>query len=325
MAVNADLLGDLEARTAAVDAALDRELTGGSPTYLHDACRHLVRAGGKRLRPGLLLLVAEAVDPDGDDRGHLPAAAAVELVHTLSLIHDDIIDDDDRRRGVPSVHAAWDRPTGIVAGDLLYARAFDLVTRVEAPDGARLEAARRLAEACRTLSEGQALDMTLQGRGEPPAEEEYLRIVEEKTGSLFAAAAEIGALLAGGDDLQREAADAYGRALGVAFQLHDDVLDVVGTADVIGKPVGSDLLAGKSTLVSIHAEGHDVDVSRARVADEGLAACLDDLEAAGSLEYVGRRADRYVARALSALEAFEPSPARETLAELAKFAVERER
>lgn len=323
MAVELDLDGVLEERTAAIDAALDRELTGGSPTYLHDACRHLVEAGGKRLRPGLLLLVAEAVDPD-DERDYLPAAVAVELVHTLSLIHDDIIDDDDLRRGVPSVHVTWDRPTGIVAGDLLHARAFDLITRTEAPPEVQLESARRLATACRRLSEGQALDMTLDGRGEPPSEEEYLRIVDEKTGALFAASAEIGALLAGADDLQVESAGAYGRALGIAFQLHDDVLDVAGSTDVLGKPVGSDLLSGKATMVSIHAEGHGVDVSPGRVAEEGVGACLEDLEEAGSLDYVGRRARRYVGRALSALEAFEASKARASLSEVAKFAVGRE-
>lgn len=325
MAANVDLVDDLEERTATVNAALDRELAGGSPRYLYDACRHLVEAGGKRLRPVLLLLVAETVDPDGELDGYLPAAVAVELVHTLSLIHDDIINDDDLRRGVPSVHTAWDRSTGLVAGDLLYARAFDLVTRVEAPPATQLEAVRRLAGACRSLSEGQALDMTLDGEGGPPSEEEYLRIVEEKTGALFAAAAEIGALLAGGDDMEVDAASDYGRALGTAFQLRDDVLDIAGTTDVLGKSVGRDLLAGKATLVSIHAEGHDVDVTPGRVDVKGVGVCLDDLEDAGSLDYVERRAQRYVGRALSALEAFEPSEARGTLAELAKFAVERER
>lgn len=325
MAVNADLEGVLEERAAAIDAALDRELSGGAPTYMHEACRHLVEAGGKRLRPVILLLAAQAVDPECGDRDLLPAAVAVEFVHTLSLIHDDIIDDDDLRRGVPAVHETWDRSTAIVAGDLLYARAFELVTRVEVAASARLEAAQLLADACRELSEGQSLDMTLYGRGEPPTEEEYLRIIEEKTGSLFAAAAEMGVRLAGGDDEQARAADAYGRALGVAFQLQDDVLSVTGSTEVLGKPVGSDLVDGKTTLVTIHAQQHGVDISPESVAARGLEDCRAELEEAGSLDYVDRQASRYVGRALSALEAFEPSSARANLAEIAKFAAERER
>lgn len=319
-----ELEAEIRDRTVAIDAALERELAGGSPRSLHEAGRHLVRAGGKRLRPGLLLLAAEAVDPNGSLEGRLPAAVAIELVHTLSLIHDDVIDDDDLRRGVPSVHVAWNQSTAIVAGDLLYARAFELVGQTSAPPETRLECTRVLARACQRLCEGQARDLALTHDG-PEGEAEYLRTVAEKTGALFAAATEIGARLAGDDAAVAAALARYGESLGMAFQLHDDVLDVTATTDALGKPVGSDLTGGKPTLVTIHARQQGVDVRPQEADADGLECCRARLEDAGSIEYVGREADRHVASALDALEAVPASPARATLGELARFAVRRER
>lgn len=324
MSADVDLWTALERRTGPVDDVLAAELSGGRLRYLYEAARHLVEAGGKRLRPAILLLTAEAVDPDGDNRDRLPAAAAVELVHTLSLIHDDIVDDDAFRRGVPSVHVAWDRPTGIVAGDLLYARAFELVADANAPAGARLASTRVLARACRRLSEGQARDMAHPDRGHA-TEAAYLKTVESKTGALFEAAAEMGAILGGGDDRAVRAAASFGRSLGTGFQLQDDVLDVSGSTDILGKPVGSDLQTGTVTLVTIHARRHDVDVSPRRMEDGGFDEFRADLEDAGSLEYVRGVAERYVERALADLDAIPSSPARDTLADLAAHAVARER
>lgn len=324
MAVETNPLQELRERTAAVDAALEAEVADGSPQYLHEAARHLVQAGGKRLRPAVLLLFAEAVDPEGDEEDYLPAAVAVELVHTLSLIHDDVIDDDDLRRGTQSVHLEWDESTAIVAGDLLYARAFAKLAETPTPTDTRLECVQILAENCQGLCEGQARDMRLVGHGET-TEEAYLQTVSNKTGSLFAAAAEIGALLGGADDEVATAAAEYGRTLGIAFQLHDDVLDVTGSADELGKPVGSDMEAGKTTLISVHAAQHGVEVGAERASTAGTAPHLADVEAAGSLDYVNRLTDRYLARALSELEVLPPGPARESLADIAIYAVERRR
>lgn len=324
MSVDVDLLAALERRAQPVDEMLTSILSTGTPGYLYQASRHLVGAGGKRIRPAVLLLVAEALEPDGDDADRLPAAVAVELVHTLSLIHDDIVDDDGLRRGVPSVHVAWDRPTGIVAGDLLYAIAFDLVADSNAPAEERLACSRTLAQACQRLSEGQARDMARRGY-EGPTEEAYLRTVADKTGALFAAAAEMGAILGGGDEEAVAAAGSFGRSLGTAFQLRDDVLDVVGSADVLGKPIGSDLETGTVTLVTIHARRQGVDVSPGRAEASGLEEFRADLEDAGSLTYVSQMAQRYVDRAMADLEALPPTSARDTLAALASYAIERER
>lgn len=324
MAAVEGLKAVLSDRTAAVEAELEAELAGGSPGSLHEASRHLVRAGGKRLRPGLMLLIAEAVDPDRDLEGLLPAAVALELVHTLSLIHDDVIDDDSLRRGVPSVHVAWDPATAIVAGDLLYARAFEFIGETDAPAEVRLACTTILARSCRRLSEGQARDMQLTATG-ADSESEYLQIVAEKSGALFEAATEIGARLAGGDEEVAAAAAAYGRALGVAFQLHDDVLDVTATTETLGKPVGSDLAGAKPTLVTVHARRQGVDITPRQIEREGVAGVRDRLAAAGSIDYVADLADEYVRRAIGALEVLPSSPARATLNDLARFAVERER
>lgn len=312
----------LEELTEVVDDALMATLAGGSPTYLHAASRHLVDAGGKRLRPVLVLLVAEAVDPAGTLERRLPAAVAVELVHTLSLIHDDVIDDDDLRRGVESVHAEWDRPTAIVAGDLLYARAFELVASADLSAETRLDYTRVLARACRRLCEGQALDMRLSSEEELD-EATYLRAVEGKTGALFEAAAEIGARVAGGEETDVAAAIGYGRALGTAFQLHDDVLDITRSTEAIGKPAGSDLNGGKPTLVTIHAAGQGIPPVSERSGD--LDSYRRDLEAAGSLEYVREEADRYAAEAVSRLDGLPSSSATEHLADIARYAVDRTR
>lgn len=324
MEVPFDTDGALEDRLQAVDSVLEEQLAGGDPPYLHDAARHLVEAGGKRLRPIVLLLFADAVDPELDDGAVVPAAAAVELVHTLSLIHDDIIDADDLRRGVPSVHTSWDEPTGIVAGDLLFAQAFSLVSRAEAPPAVTVECTRVLADACEHLSEGQARDMALSDH-EGVSEEVYLQTIADKAGALFAASAEMGARLAGGDETVAAGAAGFGRAVGTAFQLHDDVLDVTGSTAHLGKPVGSDLTGGKPTLVSAHGAANGVDVTPKRASDGGTDTCRDDLESAGSLEYVNRLANRHVGRALSALEVVPRTSARQRLADIAAFAVERRR
>lgn len=325
MSVDVDLLQqELAERAAAIDDALAAELAGGTPRYLHEAGYHLVAAGGKRLRPAILLLFAEALDPEGEPEDRLPAAMAVELIHTLSLIHDDIVDDDALRRGVPSVHVAWDQSTGIVAGDLLYARAFELVQSADAPAEARLACSATLARACRQLCEGQARDMALPGR-RAVTEEEYLQTVAAKTGALFEAAAEIGTVLGGGDDDAMAAATSFGRSLGTAFQLHDDVLDVTGSRTLLGKPIGSDLEGGKLTLVTIHAQRNGVDVSPSRMAREDVETVRAELEAAGSLDYVRETADRYLNQALAALEALPAGPARDVLTDIAVYAVERER
>lgn len=312
----------LARRAELIDDALAERLGPRRPARLYEAAAHLFDAGGKRLRPILVLLVAEACGDeriDDADHGHVPAAVAVELVHTLSLIHDDIIDEDALRRGVPSVHDAWDRSTGILAGDLLYARALDVLLETRAP-AERIEACSDvLVRSCRRLCEGQATDVEQTGR-EDVTEESYREMVEGKTGALFACAAEMGAILGGGGESVRLEAAAYGRRMGIAFQLYDDLLDVTTASSTLGKTHGSDLREGKQTLLLIHArqQGAEIDVE-----EHGVEHVVEVLEATGSIEYVRGRADDHVAVAKDHLRALPRCRARELLAELANRTVDR--
>ncbi|MFG1402433.1 farnesyl diphosphate synthase [Xanthobacter sp. V8C-5] len=248
-----------EARLAAAlaDVALPGE--GERPVRLLAAMRHGALGGGKRLRPFLVIEAAALFGLSSVQA--VTAAAAVECVHCYSLIHDDLpaMDDDDLRRGRPTVHRAFDEATAILAGDGLLTLAFDLLAGEDAhPEPrVRVELVRMLARAAGLggMVGGQMLDLAAEGRfdgGEPLAlpAEEIRRLQAMKTGALLLFSAEAGAVLGGADEGERAALAAYGRALGAAFQIADDILDVEGTADAVGKKVGKDEAAGKGTLVS---------------------------------------------------------------------------
>jgi len=216
----------LEVAADHVDRLIDRYF--GAPVGdLNRAAAHLLTAGGKRLRPALLMLAADAVRPHSSD-DLMPAALALELTHTFTLIHDDIMDRDMFRRGVPTVNNRWDEPTAILAGDVLYSRAFSFLIGAIAPEAARLRAVGMLAITCDELCLGQHLDMSFASRDDV-TEGEYLDMVEKKTGSLYAASAAIGAVLAGASEPQIEVLHRFGLACGVAFQIQDDLIDLQPT------------------------------------------------------------------------------------------------
>ena len=197
-----ELSAYLEKAARSIDIMIDRyfvDTTG----ELNKASAHLLAAGGKRLRPAVVMLAADAVRPNSSS-DLMPAALALELTHTFTLIHDDIMDDDTLRRGVPTVHSRWDMPTGILAGDVLYARAFEFLMRANAPDESRVRAVTMLATACAELCQGQHMDMSFEKRDDVD-EGEYLEMVRKKTGVLYAAAAGIGGILAGGNSRDRRA------------------------------------------------------------------------------------------------------------------------
>jgi geranylgeranyl diphosphate synthase type II len=264
-----------EARTR-VDAALARHLpaAGSGPPRLAEAMRYSVLGGGKRIRPALALAACATVG--GDEPDAMPFACALELIHTYSLIHDDLpaMDDDDLRRGQPTSHRVFGEAMAILAGDALHTLAFDLVLR-ETPDA---EVARHLG---RTLAEaagfkgmvgGQVEDLA--GGGVVPDAERLQRIHEQKTAALIEAAIRGGAIAGGAAPDTVDALSRYGRALGLAFQITDDVLDETGTAEELGKTPGKDRREGKMTYVAL--EG--VEAARARAAaamDRALAAIAD--------------------------------------------------
>jgi len=266
-------LGRLAALTeSAMSAELDRR-AGGS-ARLRAAMRHAVDAGGKRLRPTLCLAAAAAVDPAADARR---AAVALELVHTYSLIHDDLpcMDDADLRRGRPTVHRAFDEATAVLAGDALLALAFELAA--DHPGETARELTATLARACgpAELVGGQMED-TL-GTAGPATPERLDAIQRGKTAALIGASLEMGAIVAAASPAARASLRRAGLALGVAFQIADDLLDLEGDPAVMGKPAGADAAGGKLTYHGLHGAG----AARARVA-ELTAACLGDLRSSSA-------------------------------------------
>ncbi|NPA62762.1 MAG: polyprenyl synthetase family protein [Methanococci archaeon] len=215
---------------------------------LYNASKHLLFAGGKRLRPYLTVITYKLKKDNVEEI--LPAAAAVELIHNYTLIHDDIMDNDDERRGKPTVHVVYGEPIAILAGDLLYAKAFEAVSNIKDSKKAH-DVLKVLSKACVEVCEGQAMDMKFENYN--PSMEEYLEMIRKKTGALLEASVEIGAIMADCSEEEKNALREYAKRIGLTFQIQDDVLDLIGDKNKIGKPVGSDIREGKKTIIVIHA------------------------------------------------------------------------
>ena len=330
----------VERRRDLVNDAVAEMLPIQRPERLYEASRYLLDAGGKRLRPAVLLLAGEAIEgvepfaedyqSFGDEDIDLMAAAvSIEVIQSFTLIHDDIMDDDDVRRGVPAVHREYDLETAILAGDTLYSKAFECMLDTGAPADRSVRALGELARTCTRICEGQALDVEFEGR-ESVAPEEYIEMVEYKTAVLYAAAASVPAIVLGADDDVVEALCGYGLDVGRAFQIQDDLLDLTTPSDTLGKQRGSDLIEGKRTIISLHAREHGVDVDalvgdeREAVTEDDIDSALDELDAAGSIEYAREMAQEYVERGKGRLEILPEGEARRTLEDIADYLVERE-
>ena len=281
----ADRMARVEVRLAAAAAWADGALA--------EHARTTIAAGGKRLRPMLVFLAAGENGP-ADDEGLIRAAAAVELVHSATLVHDDVLDASALRRGRPTVVAAAGRDMAVAVGDLLFSRAFAELVR-----NGRIDEVRVLSEASSALAAGELLQREDAWRADVTVER-YLRRCELKTARLFEAACELGALEAGGP---ARALGAFGRRIGLAFQLLDDVLDISGPPERTGKPRGTDLLDGTVTLPFILARERDPGLPhpRAVTTPERAAAVCDRIAATGALEDVRARALEMVAEAKAAL------------------------
>jgi geranylgeranyl diphosphate synthase type I len=305
-------------RAQMVDEEMRRRMPLGEMS-IHRAAEHLLTAGGKRLRPALLLLVAESLGRPPEET--LPPALSIEVTHSFTLIHDDVMDDDPLRRGEPSVHEKWDVPTAILTGDYLYSKAFETALETDAPAATLNRVMEMLSATCTRICEGQALDVEL-SEADSVSEEEYIRMVELKTGVLFSAATGIGALVAGSDAYD-EAYD-YGLKIGKAFQIQDDILDLVAESDHLGKTRASDLYEDKNTLVTIHARGQGVEPTLPNDAtDEEVDAKVNEIRDAGSIEYARERAETLVKEGKEDLDVLPESEARNALEDLADYLVRR--
>lgn len=337
------VLDAVRERRELVNDAIDEELPMSEPPRLWEATRYLLEAGGKRLRPTVVLLTAEAladVDPLSADYRSFPtldetpidvmaAAVSLEVIQSFTLIHDDIMDDDDLRRGVPAVHEAYDTSTAILAGDTLYAKAFELMTNTDAPPENALEATRLLATTCIRICEGQALDVEFE-RQTDVLPEEYLEMIEHKTAVLYGASAATPAVLLGADEETVEALYRYGIDSGCAFQIQDDVLDLTVPSEKLGKQRGSDLVENKETIITLHARQQGVDVDGLVETDDPEAvteAEIDDavaaLKTAGSIDYAREKAQELTDRSKNRLSVLPDNEARGLLEDLADYLITR--
>src|SRR5437762_795051 len=289
---------------------------------VREVARYIVAAGGKRLRPALLLLACGALGYRGEPRFAL--AAVVEFIHTATLLHDDVVDESELRRGLRTANAAFGNAASVLVGDFLYSRAFQMMVEVD-----DMRVMRVLADATNTIAAGEV--MQLMGSHDPEVDEaRYLEVIRRKTAKLFEAAARLGAVLAKGASAVEEGLARYGAHVGTAFQLIDDVLDYSGEEAAIGKSLGDDLAEGKPTLPLIHAmrAGSPADKDRVRraIVDGGRAdfgEVLKAIRASGSLDYARAAAQREAQAALAALEPLPQSEFKRSLLELASFSVVR--
>ncbi len=285
---------------------------------------HLIAGGGKRMRPMLTLACARLLDYAGTR--HHKLAASVEFIHTATLLHDDVVDGSDLRRGKRTANMIWGNPATVLVGDFLFSRSFELMVE----DGS-LKVLRILSHASAVIAEGEVNQLTAQ-RQVGLSEERYLNIISSKTAALFAAACRIAAVVAERDETIEEALDDYGRNLGIAFQLVDDAIDYASDEETMGKGVGDDFRDGKMTLPVIlaYARGSEADrsfwkdaVEGRRVSDADLAHATALLRATDAIDDTIERARHFGQRAVDALGPFARGTAKSALIEAVEFAIAR--
>lgn len=283
---------------------------------------YIINAGGKRIRPVLVLLMANAYGYQG--KHHYDLAAIVEFIHTATLLHDDVVDESSMRRGRQTANALFGNAASVLVGDFLYSRAFQMMVSINS-----MQIMQILADATNVIAEGEVLQL-LNMHDPDVTEERYLEVIRCKTAKLFEAAAEIGALITGANPAQIAAAGEYGRSLGTAFQLIDDVLDYSGKAEEIGKNVGDDLREGKPTLPLIYLMKHGTADERALVkacieqGDESkFDAILSAITQSGALDYTKAEAEKAAERAALTIRDLPETAFKQALLDLAFLAVNR--
>jgi octaprenyl-diphosphate synthase len=289
---------------------------------VNQVAQYIVGGGGKRLRPLSVVLAARACGYAGDK--HVDAAAIIEFIHTATLLHDDVVDSSDRRRGRDTANHVFGNEASVLVGDYLYSRAFQMMVGL-----GNLRIQEVMANATNTIAEGEVLQL-MNAHDPDTTEERYLEVIYRKTAKLFEAGAQVAAILSGAPPDVEQAMIAYGRHLGTAFQLVDDSLDYTADGTELGKNVGDDLAEGKPTLPLIYAMAHSSvdDTARLRLAVENggveeLEAVTRAIESAGGLEYTARLARREADLAIDALSRLPESAYRGSLRALADFAVGR--
>jgi octaprenyl-diphosphate synthase len=305
---------------ASVNDVIRERLKSAVP-LVDQIAEHIISGGGKRLRPMLVVLAGRACGHKGS--AHIEAAAFIEFIHTATLLHDDVVDGSSMRRGRTTANEVFGNQASVLVGDFVYSRAFQMMAGLESQPVMKI-----MADATNVIAEGEVLQL-MNAHDADTTEQRYLEVIYRKTAKLFEAGAEVAAVLSGSTPEIRKSLAAYGRHLGTAYQLVDDVLDYRSNPTERGKNLGDDLAEGKPTLPLIHALKHGNEDQRAAIRlaiEKGGLAQLEPIvvaiEATGGLEYTAQLARDESERALAALEALPGSPYKDGLVALARFSVE---
>ena len=316
-AVYALVAEDMRAVNRLIAARLSSEVA-----LINQMGQYIISSGGKRLRPILVLLSARAFGYQGPY--HINLSTIVEFIHTATLLHDDVVDASELRRGQETANSIWGNEASVLVGDFLYSRSFEMMVEVGS-----MEVMEILAHTTNTIAEGEVMQL-LNCHDADTSEERYLDVIRSKTAKLFEAAAELGAVLGGGDAATREAMRRYGMHLGTAFQLIDDVLDYSASPEEIGKNIGDDLAEGKPTLPLIHAMRHGNAEQAALIRNaiehggrDAISQVTAAIESTGAIAYTARSAQHEAEKALASLHVVPASAYRDAMYALAEFAVKR--
>jgi octaprenyl-diphosphate synthase len=312
-------LSSLEAK--AVDQLIIDELRS-DVILINEIGRYIISNGGKRLRPMLLLLAAKALGNVSDK--HLILAAVIEFIHTATLLHDDVVDESELRRGNQSANAVWGNAASVLVGDYLYSSAFEMMVRTD-----NMRVMGILSKTTTAIAEGEVLQL-LNCNNPQTTEAKYLEVIARKTAILFSAATQLAAVISNASNEIEVALANYGQHLGIAFQLIDDALDYQATAEELGKNLGDDLAEGKPTLPLIYAIEHGTSEEADIIIDaikngrrDAFNAVYDVITRTKAIEYTTQRADEEAQKAIDALHVLAESEYKEALILLAKFAVQR--
>ncbi len=312
----------IQAERLAVDREIGRRLSS-DVSLINQLGAHIIGGGGKRLRPMIVLLVAKALGYEGS--AHVQLAAIVEFIHTATLLHDDVVDASQLRRGRSTANAVWGNEASVLVGDFLYSRAFEMMVEVK-----NMRVMEILAKTTNTIAKGEVMQL-LNCHDPGIAEAHYLEVIRHKTAQLFEAAARLGAVINASPEAHEQALADYGLHFGIAYQLIDDALDYSSDSQTLGKNIGDDLAEGKPTLPLIHALRTGSAPQRTLLREaierggrEHVAGVNATIESTGSIAYTARLAEEEAQRARQALAVIPDSPHKQALLDLAYFAVQRD-
>jgi len=318
----------IEKNARIVNKYLNSKLKG-NPKMLYDAAAHLIIHGGKRLRPHMVIKSCQILG--GKTTIAIPAASAVEMIHNFTLVHDDIMDNDEMRHGVPTVHKKFGMPIAILAGDVLFSKAYQIISDSKLSKDAIVQLVSRLAKACVDVCEGQLLDVKMAEEKRIPSQKEYITMIGKKTAALFDVSCSMGAICATGNQKDISNLSNFGRNLGIAFQITDDLIGVMGDPKITKKPVGNDLREGKKSLPILMAielaKGKDKKVilkvfGNPKATKNDLKNAVDVIRSLGIEVNVRTQALEYAEMAKKALSKYSGS-AKTELIDLLDFVVKR--